>query len=128
MKTHIIFALVVLLRTPALFGQDTIKRIETKEEIQYLNMLEHGYDGNVVLEVVDENNVPLSDYHSILRSGDEVIFDTPQSGPRSTYFHDGSGFTIQVEKKGYQTYFSKPLTTDDQMENACVIKIVLKKE
>jgi len=127
MKTTIIFALLILFEAPV-FGQDEKKKSEAKEEVQYLNIIENGYEGNIVVDVVDENNVPVNDYRSILRSDDSVIFDLPHSGPRSTFFQDGSRFTIQIEKKGYQTYFSKPLTTDDQMEKACVIKIVLRRE
>lgn len=127
MKKYLIIALV-LLQIPAVFGQDTLKKNQTIEEIRYLNIVENGYGGNIILEVVDENNIPVTDYRSVLRSGDEIIFDVPQPGPRSTFYKDGSGITVQIEKKGYETYFSKPITVGDQMEMACVIKIVLRKK
>jgi hypothetical protein len=127
MKNYLIIALV-LFQVPVVFGQDTLKKNPTTEEIRYLNIVENGYGGNIILEVVDENNIPVTDYRSVLRSGDEIVFDVPQPGPRATFFKDGSGITVQIEKKGYETYFSKPITVDDQMEMACVIKIVLKKK
>ena len=126
MKNYLKIALLVFACVPAAYGQDTIKK--NQELILYRNILENGYEGNIILEVVDENDVPVSDYRSILMANDEIIFDVPQTGPRSTFYKDGSGLTLQIEKKGYDTYISKPITTDEQMEMACVIKIVLRKK
>lgn len=127
MKKYLIFAFVLLVNS-VVFGQDTLTKTMTIEEIRYLNIVENGFNGNIVLDVVDENNVPIEDYRTVMRSGDEVVFDVSQPGPRSVFYRDGNGLTLQIEKKGYETYFSKPLTMDDQMEMACVIKIILKKE
>ena len=128
MKNYLIISLLVLFQTPLVFGQDTLKKIRAQEEIRYQSILENGYKGNIVLDVVDENNIPINDYRSVLRSGDQIVFDVSQPGPRSIFTHDGRGLTIQIEKKGYKTYFSKPLTMDDKMEMATVIKIILIKE
>lgn len=128
MKKYLALTVWMLCQLPTAFGQDTLKRVQTLEEIQYLNILENGYQGNIILEVVDEYNIPVNDYRSVLRAGDEIIFDVPQPGPRSTFYKDGSGLTVEIEKKGYDTYISKPITVSDQMEMACVIKIVLKKK
>ncbi len=117
----------VLLVSSVLFGQDTLKT-KSAEEIRYLNIVENGFNGNIVLDVVDENNVPLKEYRTILFAGEDVVFDVPQEGPRSVFYRDGSGLKVQIEKKGYKTYYSQPLTMDDRMEMACVLKIILVKE
>jgi len=127
MKKYLMITCVLLVSVTS-FGQDTLKKSPVAEEIRYLNIVENGFNGNIVVDVVDENNVPVKEYRTILRAGDDVVFDVSQDGPRSVFYRDGSGLTLQIEKKGYKTYFSKPLTMDDQMEMACVIKIILIRE
>lgn len=119
--------------TCLLFGSFGFAQITTEESvpnvtIQYLNIEENGFGGNIVVDVVDERNVPVTDYNSILRSGKEIIFDIPQTGPRVTFFEDGDNLTIEIKKNGYRSFRTKPFSIDEKMEQACVIKIVLLKE
>jgi len=128
MRKEIVLGMLILVGAPAAFGQTETKTKSSTEQIQYQNIVENGYTGNIVLDVVDENNVPVTNYQSILYVGDQEIFNVTQEGPRSVFYRDGSGVKLKIEKKGYQTYVSPPLTMDDRMEMACVLKIVLVKE
>lgn len=109
-------------------AQKQAEKLILNETIQYLSIDQNGYGGNIVVNVVDEKNAPITDYQSILRSGEEIVFDVPQSGPVATFFEGGSDITIEIKKKGYRSFTTKPFSTDEKMEKACVIKIVLTKE
>ena len=96
--------------------------------IESLNIAENDFAGNIVIEVHDSQGSPVTDYQSILRESDEVIFDVPQTEYQCTFFKDGKKVTIEIRKEGYKTFRSQPFVTDEVWDNAQFIKITLMKE
>jgi len=120
-------AFILLLSAPFTgFAQSTTEKTDVNA-IRHLSIEENGFGGTIVIDVVDENNIPVYNYQAILVRKDEVIFDVPQEGPRSTFFEDGKKITVEIRKEGYQSFLSKPFATDPKMEMACYIKVTLKK-
>ncbi len=108
------------------FAQSTTEKTDVNV-IRHLSIEENGFEGNIVIDVVDENNNPVYNYQAILVRKDEVIFDVPQNGPRTTFFEYGKKIAVEIRKEGYQSFLSKPFTTEPKMEMACYIKVTLKK-
>jgi len=110
----------------------TVKENGSQEDLNYtiesLSIAENGFTGNIIVEVYDNQGMPVKDYQSILRESGEVIFDVPQSEHQCTFFKDGKKLTVEIRKKGYKTFVSPPFATDDELENAQFIKIILGKE
>ena len=106
------------------FAQSTSEKTDVNV-IRHLSIEENGFEGNIVIDVVDENNNPVYNYQAILVRKDEVIFDVPQKGPRTTFFEDGKKITVEIRKEGYQLFKTKPFSTPEEMEMACVIKAIL---
>jgi len=125
-----VFPFLVFIAT--LFSCGTTKEISSPKNTNYsivnLNIVENGFEGNIVVEVYDNQMNPLNDYQSVLTENGEVIFDVPQKGHRCTFFEDGKSVTIEIKKEGYKTVKTKPFSTDVEMELANFIKITLEKE
>lgn len=125
-----VFPFLVSIAT--LFSCGITKEISSPENTNYsienLNIVENGFEGNIVVEVYDNQMNPIYDYQSVLTENGEVIFNVPQKGHRCTFFEDGKSVTIEIKKGGYKTVKTKPFSTDDKMELANLIKIILEKE
>lgn len=122
-------AFILLVSAPlSSFAQTTTDEQKDVNVIRHLSIEANGFGGTIVIDVVDENNNPVYNYQAILVRKDEVIFDVPQEGPRSTFFENGKKITFEIRKEGYQSFLSTPFKTDPKMEMACYIKVTLKKE
>jgi c-di-GMP-binding flagellar brake protein YcgR len=126
------FALLSAVMTAILLSCGSVKETSTNEELNYtiesLNIEENGFAGNIVVEVYDNEGAPVSDYQSILRNNDEVVFDVPQQNYQCTFFKDGKSLTIEIRKEGYVKFISQPFNTEEEMDNAQFLKITLEKE
>lgn len=124
--------LPIILFLTTLYSCGTTKEIINSDSPNYtmenLNITENGFEGNIVVEVRDNQMNPINDYQSILTENGKIIFDVPQKRHRCTFFKDGKSLTLEIKKEGYKTVKTKPFSTDDEMELANFIKITLVKE
>ena len=124
--TPFIFTVVIL--TSCATAQDTKTPDAISYTIEYLNIVENDFGGNIVLEVYDSNGNHITDYQTILKENGKVIFDVPQKDYNCTFFEDGKSVTIEILKDGYKPFITKPFATDDELELANYIKVTLVKE
>jgi hypothetical protein len=96
--------------------------------IRSLNIDDHGFFGNIVVEVYDVEGNPINDFRTILRNGKKVIFDVPQKDHQCTFFKDGHDLTLEIQKKGYETLKTEPFITDEELDNAQFIRVTLRKK
>ncbi|TNF45862.1 MAG: hypothetical protein EP305_12760 [Bacteroidetes bacterium] len=117
--------LMVSCKTSELVNDQPNKENYTLEN---LSIGENGLEGNIVIEVFDENMSPIRQYRTIIRENGKEVFDVPPQGHRSTFFTDGKNITIEIQKAGFKTIKTKAFETDEEMEMASFIQIKLIKE